>query len=82
MGWVDKNVFFNGKNRQTMNTDAKVTFHYPYTAVTPAMAVTVPGAGSDYCMAYVDADKQPMNGSHLPIKFIFRLIHLSIISGH
>jgi hypothetical protein len=51
MGWVDKNVFFNGKDGQTMNTDAKVTFHYPYTAVTPAMAVTVPGAGSDYCMA-------------------------------
>ena len=63
MGWVDKNVFFNGKDGQTMNTDAKVTFHYPYTAVTPAMAVTVPGAGSDYCMAYVDAAKQPMDGA-------------------
>ena len=71
MGWVDKNVFFNGKDGQTMNTDAKVTFHYPYTAVTPAMAVTVPGAGSDYCMAYVDAEKQPMDGAltykiHIP----------------
>ena len=38
MAWVDKNVFFNGKDGQTMNSDARVMFHYPYTAVTPAMA--------------------------------------------
>ncbi|MFZ9030410.1 MAG: DUF1254 domain-containing protein [Robiginitalea sp.] len=71
MGWVDKNVFFNGKDGHTMNTDAKVTFHYPYTAVTPAMAVTIPGKGSDYGMAYVDANKKPFDGSktykiHIP----------------
>jgi len=71
MGWVDKNVFFNGKDGHTMNTDAKVTFHYPYTAVTPAMAVTIPGKGSDYGMAYVDADKKPLDGAktykiHIP----------------
>ena len=71
MGWVDKNVFFNGKDGHTMNTDAKVTFHYPYTAVTPAMAVTIPGVGSDYGIAYVDAEKQPMDGAltykiHIP----------------
>ena len=64
MGWVDKNVFFNGKDGHTMNTDAKVTFHYPYTAVTPAMAVTIPGKGSDYGMAYVDANKIPLDGSN------------------
>jgi hypothetical protein len=34
MGWVDKNVFFNGKDGHTMNSDARVMFHYPYTAVT------------------------------------------------
>jgi len=71
MGWVDKNVFFNGKDGQTMNSDARVTFHYPYTAVTPAMAVSVPGIGSDYGMAYVDSRKQPLDGSktykvHIP----------------
>lgn len=71
MGWVDKNVFFNGKDGHTMNSDARVMFHYPYTAVTPAMAVTVPGKGSDYGIAYVDADKQPFDGSgtyrlHIP----------------
>ena len=71
MGWVDKNVFFNGKDGHTMNSDARVMFHYPYTAVTPAMAVTIPGKGSDYGIAYVDSDKQPFNGSktyklHIP----------------
>ena len=71
MGWVDKNVFFNGKDGHTMNSDARVMFHYPYTAVTPAMAVTIPGKGSDYGIAYVDSKKQPFNGSksyrlHIP----------------
>ncbi len=62
MGWVDKNVFFDGPDGQTMNSDARVMFHYLYTAVTPAMAVTRPGLGSDYAIAFVDADKQPMEG--------------------
>jgi hypothetical protein len=71
MGWVDKNVFFNGIDGHTMNSDARVTFHYPYTAVTPAMAVTIPGVGSDYGIAYVDSRKQPFDGSktykvHIP----------------
>ena len=71
MGWVDKNVFFNGKDGQTMNSDARVMFHYPYTAVTPAMAVTIAGVGSDYGIAYVDSRKQPLDGSktykvHIP----------------
>ena len=71
MGWVNKNVFFNGPDGKTMNSDARITFHYPYTAVTPAMAVSVPGIGSDYGIAYVDANKQPLDGSktyklHIP----------------
>jgi hypothetical protein len=71
MAWVDKNVFFNGKDGHTMNSDARTTFYYPYTAVTPAMAVSVPGKGSDYGIAYVDADKMPFDGSktyklHIP----------------
>jgi hypothetical protein len=48
MGFVNKNVFFNGKDGKTMNSDARVLFYYPYTAVTPAMALTKAGAGSDY----------------------------------
>lgn len=58
-----KNVFFTGKDKHTMNSDARVMFHYPYTVVTPAMAVKIPGKGSDYAMAYVDADKQAFDGS-------------------
>ncbi len=63
MAWVDKNVFFNGKDGHTMNSDARVMFHYPYTAVTPAMAVSIHGKGSDYGIAYVDSKKQPFDGS-------------------
>ena len=48
-----------------MNSDARVAFHYPYTIVTPAMAVSIPGKGSDYGIAYVDADKQPFDGNKL-----------------
>jgi hypothetical protein len=64
-------VFFDGKDGHTMNSDARVMFHYPYTIVTPAMAVTIPGKGSDYGIAYVDSKKKPFDGSktyrlHLP----------------
>ncbi len=62
-GYLDKNVFFNGQDGKTMNSDARVAFHYPYTAVTPAMAVSIPGKGSDYGIAYVDSKKQPFDGS-------------------
>ena len=62
MAWVDKNVFFNGKDGHTMNSDARTMFFYPYTAVTPAMAVSIPGAGSDYALSFVDGNKQPMDG--------------------
>ena len=61
MAFVKKNVFFNGDDGKTMNSDARVMFHYPYTVVTPAMALT--GAGSDYGIAFVDSKKQPFDGS-------------------
>jgi len=69
MGWMDKNVFFERDGAR--NLDARVMFHYPYTAVTPAMALSIPGKGSDYGIAYVDAGKQPFDGSeayrlHIP----------------
>ena len=71
MAFHKKNVFFNGDDGKTMNSDARITFHYPYTAVTPAMAVTTAGAGSDYATAFVDSGKQPFDGSktyklHIP----------------
>lgn len=71
MAFHKKNVFFNGDEGKTMNSDARVTFHYPYTAVTPAMAVTMAGVGSDYASAFLDSKKQPLDGSktyklHIP----------------
>jgi hypothetical protein len=63
MAFVNKNVFFNGNDGMTMNSDARVMFHYPYTVVTPAMAVSKAGAGSDYGIAYVDSQKLPLDGS-------------------
>lgn len=63
LAFLDKNVFFNGEDGQTMNSDARVMFHYPFTVVTPAMALTRAGAGSDYAIAFVDSEKQPFDGS-------------------
>ncbi len=71
MAYLGKNVFFNGEDGQTMNSDARVMFHYPYTGVTPAMAISVPGIGSDYGIAFVDSKKKAFDGSrnyvlHIP----------------
>jgi hypothetical protein len=69
MGFAGKDVFFEKDGAR--NLEARVMFHYPYTAVTPAMAVTRPGLGSDYGIAYLDSTKQILDGSktyklHLP----------------
>jgi hypothetical protein len=61
MGFAGKDVFFEKDGAR--NLDTRVMFHYPYTAVTPAMAVTRPGLGSDYGIAYLDAEKQILDGS-------------------
>ena len=63
MGYTARNVFFNSEDGMTMNTDARVTFHYPYTAVTPAMAAPREGTGSDYAIVYVDSRRQPLDGA-------------------
>ena len=63
MAYTGRNVFFNGEDGMTMNSDARVMFHYPYTAVTPAMAAPREGKGSDYAIAYVDSDKQVFDGA-------------------
>ncbi len=70
MAFANKNVFFETETGG-MNTDARVMFHYSYTAVTPAMAVSIPGAGSDYAIAFLDADKNAFDGAkeyklHIP----------------
>ena len=52
--------------------DARTMFHYPYTAVTPAMAIKRVGIGSQYAIATLDADGDYLGGSnsyklHLPL---------------
>ncbi|NEP87564.1 MAG: DUF1254 domain-containing protein [Okeania sp. SIO2C2] len=71
MGYTGRNVFFTGEDGETMNSDARVMFHYPYTYVSPAMATPQEGTGSDYGVAYLDSNKQFFDGSktyqlHIP----------------
>ena len=69
MAYVDKDVFFKADGAR--NLDARTMFFYAYTGVTPAMAVSRPGLGSDYAIAYRDSEKRALDGSktyqlHLP----------------
>ncbi len=69
MAYAGKDVFFEKEGAR--NLDARTMFHYAYTAVTPAMAVSRPGLGSDYGIAFLDANKQILDGAktynlHIP----------------
>ncbi|QDT00933.1 DUF1254 domain-containing protein [Adhaeretor mobilis] len=55
----------------TMNLDARVLYYFNAGGVTPAMATSHVGQGSDYALAWLDANQQPFDGSktyklHLP----------------
>ena len=43
--------------------DARTAFFYGVTGITPAMAMRLPGIGSQYLFALVDADKQYFDGA-------------------
>ncbi len=69
MAYANKDTTFttNGAYR----LDPRVLFHFGYICVSPAMAVTVAGKGSDYGLAMLDSNKQVLDGSktyklHLP----------------
>ena len=54
-----------------MRLDARVLFYFNAGGVTPAMATSHVGVGSDYALAYLDADKKAFDGAktyklHLP----------------
>ncbi|UJF22725.1 DUF1254 domain-containing protein [Shewanella sp. OMA3-2] len=68
-GYANKNTSFETDG--AMGLDARVLFYYNATGVTPAMAIARAGQGSDYALAYVDANKQAFDGAktyklHLP----------------
>ena len=61
MGYANKDTSYTTNGAR--NLDARVFFHFGYICVSPAMAVTVPGKGSDYAMAAVDSEKRALDGS-------------------
>jgi hypothetical protein len=68
-GYANKNTSFEADG--AMSSDARALFLYNATGVTPAMAMTRAGSGSDYGIAYLDADKKAFDGAktyklHLP----------------
>jgi hypothetical protein len=69
MAFADKDTYFlkDGARR----FDSRLWMHYNAVCVTPAMALTKPGAGSDYGIAGLDSKHQPLDGAktyklHLP----------------
>lgn len=67
--YANKNTSFETDG--ALGLDARALFYFNATGVTPAMAMTRAGAGSDYALAYLDAKQQPFDGSkvyklHLP----------------
>jgi hypothetical protein len=67
--FANKNTSFEADG--TMDIDARVLYYYNAGGVTPAMATTYPGKGSDYALAFLDANQQAFDGSktyklHLP----------------
>ncbi len=67
--YANKNTSFEADG--TMSLDARPLFYFNATGVTPAMATSQVGAGSDYALAYLDGDKKAFDGAktyklHLP----------------
>jgi hypothetical protein len=69
MAYANKNTSFEANG--IMDLDARVFFYFNAGGVTPAMAVTHPGAGSDYALGMLDNNNKPFDGTktyklHLP----------------
>jgi len=69
MAYADKNTSFEADG--IMDLDARVFFYFNAGGVTPAMALTRAGAGSDYALGVLDNNNKPFDGSktyklHLP----------------
>ena len=61
MAFADKDTYFlkDGARR----FDSRLWMHYNAVVVTPAMALTRPGAGSDYLIAGLDSEHKALDGS-------------------
>ncbi len=64
-GWCKPII--NGDTTYTLNgareLEGRAFYHFGYICVSPAMATTTPGAGSDYSMGMVDSQQQALDGS-------------------
>jgi hypothetical protein len=72
MAFPDNDSYFlkDGARR----IDGRLWMHYNAVCVTPAMALTKPGAGSQYAIAGLDSEHRPLDGAktyklHLPPNF-------------
>ncbi len=61
MAYANKNTSFEADG--AMNLGARVLFYYNAGGVTPAMAVTRAGVGSDYALGVLDSNDRPFDGS-------------------
>ena len=61
MGFADKDTYFLKDGARRM--DSRLWMHYNAVVVTPAMALTRPGAGSDYGIAGLDSKHRPLDGA-------------------
>ncbi|MEE4272257.1 MAG: DUF1254 domain-containing protein [Thermoanaerobaculales bacterium] len=59
--FANKNTSFEADG--AMGLDARALYYFNAGGVTPAMAVTRAGAGSDYALAVLDANKQAFDGA-------------------
>jgi len=63
-GYVgDSYQFLKDEGMGGRNLDARTHFYYFATVNTPAMAMKLVGAGSQYAWGYLDADGNPLDGS-------------------
>jgi hypothetical protein len=61
MAFADKDTYF--LNDGARRFDSRLWMHYNAVVVTPAMALTRPGAGSDYGIAGLDSEGRPLDGA-------------------
>jgi hypothetical protein len=61
MAFPNKDTYFLKDGARRM--DGRLWMHYNAVVVTPAMALTRPGAGSDYGIAGLDSEHRPLDGA-------------------
>ena len=57
--WLD------GNGMSGRNLDARIAFFYIATVNTPAMAIEIPGSGSNYAMEYTDKNGKVLKGNNI-----------------